>query len=193
MTTWQIHLDAWIIQDGNYADFCCGQIFECALGFYPDPITQPTPSVKRIESLGEAQYRVSGEVVYARRGIWILDFGVMAYNADERPENVERGSWVAGDILLGIDPYDYMELCANRKGIPPLIYTWRVERIQRQTAPFVEHRDEEGRTLLMRDRAQLGYADIPHTDAWRDDGGHAEYLLFCDLLSDPPKRERSET
>jgi hypothetical protein len=36
--TWAIHLDSWIIQDGNYDDFSGGQDAAFAVEFYPDEL-----------------------------------------------------------------------------------------------------------------------------------------------------------
>ena len=43
-----------------------------------------------------------------------------------------------------------------------------------------------GRTLV-RDAERLGYEEIDGTNAWEDDGGHAEYVLRCELLPVPAK------
>jgi hypothetical protein len=65
----------------------------------------------------------------------------------------------------------------------PLVYSWRIDSIFRQTAPYVEV--APGRWA--RDPERLGYGEILQTNAWDDDGGHAEYLLSCELLPVPPK------
>jgi len=78
-----------------------------------------------------------------------------------------------------------------------LMYTWRIDRIRLQTAPFVET-TVIGSRVMVRDQARLGYADIERTDAWNDDGGNGEYLLTCMRHDIPPRssghrpRRRSE-
>jgi hypothetical protein len=39
---------------------------------------------------------------------------------------------------LGIDPFLYFENATEIKGIPALIYSWTIEDILIETAPFVE-------------------------------------------------------
>jgi hypothetical protein len=67
--------------------------------------------------------------------------------------------------------------------MPPLIYTWRIAEISRQTAPFVE-----AGNMLVRDPTKLGWLPLERTDAWHDDDGLADYKLDCVLLDVPPKR-----
>jgi len=61
--------------------------------------------------------------------------------------------------------------------------------ILRQTAPFVERTFDSGGKMRVRDESKLGYEEILRTSAWTDGGGHAEYLLRCELLDAPAKRE----
>jgi hypothetical protein len=77
----------------------------------------------------------------------------------------------------------------------PLVYSWRINSILRQTAPFIEAGADSGRLggrkLLVRDASKLGYEEIQRTDAWSDDHGSGEYILVCDLLPIPAKRVSS--
>jgi len=54
----------------------------------------------------------------------------------------------------------------------------------RQTAPFMEiaSRCRPFGTAPTRDVSKLGYEEIPRTDAWKDDNGHGQYVLRCELL-----------
>lgn len=82
----------------------------------------------------------------------------------------------------------------NRRGlhrvprIPELVYAWSIERVQRQTALFIEVRTR----YFERNASKRGWVDVEVTDAWNDDEGSAEYLLHCRKLDVPPKR-RSAT
>jgi hypothetical protein len=93
---------------------------------------------------------------------------------------------IRGRAYLGIDPFFYFERLYKRDSMPALIYRWKVAGIDRQTAPFIP----AGPRLQVRDASKLGWEAIEETDAWSDDGGHAEYVLKCELLHDAPKRER---
>jgi hypothetical protein len=82
------------------------------------------------------------------------------------------GSWISGEISIGIDPFDYFERLAREPDAPCLIYDWQIEKIER--------------------RMGLGWSEIDKTDAWKDDRGLAEYLLHCKRLDGPPRRTRSK-
>jgi len=74
--------------------------------------------------------------------------------------------------------------------MPPLIYTWHINRIGIETAPFIETLDARGTRTMVRDEAKSAYRDIPETDAWKDDNGDGEYVLECTLADIPAKRDR---
>ena len=65
----------------------------------------------------------------------------------------------------------------------PLVHTWCIDEISRQTAPFVE-----AGNMLIRDPTKLGWLLLERTDACHDDDGRADYELDCVLLDVPPKR-----
>lgn len=184
---WQIGLASWIIQDGNYPDLRRGQPAEFALEFHPYTMGPEETTEKSALPLGHARYRVTGEIVHKSKGVWVLDFGLRAYDESRPPKGASVGSFVAAEIYLGIDPFFYFEELCQRPGMPPLVYSWRIERVSRQTAPFVETQDKDGRRVLARDESRLGYVDIAETNAWKDDGGHAEYVLHCIKLDENPK------
>jgi hypothetical protein len=76
------------------------------------------------------------------------------------------------------------------KGMPPLIYSWHINKIGMETAPFVETVDARGTPMMVRDEAKSAFQEIEQTDAWKDDSGHGEYVFECTLMDVPPKRER---
>jgi hypothetical protein len=129
---------------------------------------------------------VHGEIVYVTERCVVLDIGVLAYREFSPPEWMRRGTWVRGNLYLGIDPFFYFEDLAHVQGIPPLIHGWQINRIEIETAPFIETLDESGRRLLMRDEAKSAYCEIEQTDAWKDDNGHGAYILHCSMLNQPP-------
>jgi hypothetical protein len=59
---------------------------------------------------------------------------------------------VRGIANLGVDPFFYFEQLHALAGMPPLIYTWRIDEISRQAAPFVEVGN-----MLIRDPTKLGW------------------------------------
>ena len=193
MTTWSIWLDAWVIQDGNYPDFTRGQTAEFAVQLLSDNIRASSQKTMLVRALGKHDYKVTAQVVYGKRGIWIIDFGILAYGGSQTlggqrlPRGVGVGDFVEASVWLGIDDSSYVERFSKRPGIPALIYTWRIDRIAKQSAPLIEHKLPNGRRFLERDQSQLGFEDIEQTNACSDDGGRAEYLLHCTLLDKVPK------
>jgi hypothetical protein len=48
---------------------------------------------------------------------------------------VRRGGWLRGNVYIGVDPYFYFEQLGHEPGAPALIYDWKIEKIEMQTAP----------------------------------------------------------
>jgi hypothetical protein len=182
--SWTIGLASWIIQDGNYPDIRKGQQAEFAVEFHIDDaeVTEATmPSGKLVK---DSDYRIVGRVTFASPEAWVVDCGILAYTEEALPAGVSEGAWITGSAFLGVDPFPYFERLHRLPQMPALVYSWKVERIRRQTAPFVEVAPRH----FQRDASKWGYADVEATDAWEDDGGHAEYLLDCRKLDVAPKR-----
>jgi hypothetical protein len=184
---WEIGLGSWIIQDGNYDNFQVEQNAEFALEFFSKIIRKGEAKQKFAKRLGGAKYSIYGEVIYLTQEVWVLDFGICAFQESKPPEDLTVGSTVAAEIYLGIDPFFYFEYLYTLKNMPPLIYSWRIDSIGQQTAPFIEPLGATGQKALVRDKEKLGFKPIKATDAWKDDGGNAEYLLLCTQLDLPPK------
>jgi hypothetical protein len=197
-TQWDVGVSSWIIQDGNYDDFQRGQVAAFALAWWGELRPADVP-LKRADPLGPARYAIQGEVVYAatdaadpaRAHLAVLDFGLCAYR-DARdeilPPGITRGGFVAGEVGLGIDYYYYMEFHHTWPQIPPLIYTWRIDRISQLSAPWILTTTPWGAPARMRDAARMSYVDIEQTRAWEDEEGHADYILHCVLLEATPRR-----
>jgi hypothetical protein len=190
-TSWDIGLAAWVIQDGNYPDFEVGQTVEFALEFWlPEGIAARASSGKvSASNLGDCLYDTVAEVLLQTDQITILDIGVLVYqHTSSQQPSLPQGPRVAIQLRLGVDPFSYFESLSKTGDVLPLVYSWKILSILRQTAPFIDT-VAEGHNIRIRDPARLSYEEILKTDAWNDDGGHACYLLRCDLLPIPPKRE----
>ena len=191
---WDIALDSWIVQDGNYHDFSVGQTAEFALTFWTLEGSNPPPSSDSVSArkLGGCRYRTIAEVVLKTTKVTVLDIGLWVYQQTSIAGPFSQESRLAVDLDIGVDPYFYFEELSKIPEVPPLIYSWKVRSILRQTAPYVDAVAGEGfttgRPTRMRDPQRLGYENILRTDAWNDDGGYAEYLLRCELLPVAPKR-----
>jgi len=189
--TWDIALSAWIIQDGNYPEFFVGQVAEFAVEFRTPGVarlktaTPPTAAVHRRDSV----YDAVAEVVLRTDAITVLDVGVSVYRESSSADSdLIEGSRYALELELGVDPYFYFERLSQLEEVPPLIYSWRILAIFRQTAPFIDA-VVDGRRIRRRDPQRLGFEPIANTDAWTDDDGHGTYILRCEKLAISPKRE----
>ena len=161
-----VGLSAWIIQDGNYADFVTGQRADFALEFASRGglIRVDEPQDLGVRWIAGSQYEVTARVVHDQPNAQVLDFGILAYHfiGIEDPEHqAQAGSWVTGEIYLGVDPFFYFQELAHEDGFPALIYTWTVQEVLQQT-------DEVG-----------GFVRIEKTDAWGDVSQVPHYLVRC--------------
>lgn len=197
MNLWNIGIEAWIIQDGNYPDFRKGQLAEFALFFQPHSLLHASKS-KELDAIliKESQYRVNAKVLFVGRESWVIDFGLRAFNNQPPPKGVKVGDTFSAEIWLGIDYYLYFQALSKIDSVPPLIYTWNIQQIQMQTAPFIKTISTKpgrlfGKEIFVRDASKLAYKEISATDAKRDDDGSANYLLTCEETGEMPKRVRA--
>lgn len=184
---WEIGLPSWIIQDGNYGDFKVGEQVEFALEFYPHSIRSNKAMSRSAKRLGPAKYEINGDVIYLKDEVWLLDFGICAFQESTPPDELRVGQFVTREIYLGIDPFFYFERLYTLPGMPPLVCSWKINSIGQQTAQFIETHEPSGHKVLVRDEKKLGYKTIEATDAWNDDGGNGEYVLKCVRFDVPPK------
>jgi hypothetical protein len=182
-----VALDSWIIQDGNYGDFARDMNDAFALEFLAseslqqfEPGAAPTASLTRVK---DACYEVSGEVVHVADDWWVINVGILAFQDGKPPAYVRQGNWLHGRIQIGIDPFLYFERLAIQPGAPALIYDWKIEKIEIQTAPLIEVKPR----VFERDPAQLGWREIVETNSWGDAG---EYLLHCNRIGASVRRTR---
>jgi len=118
--------------------------------------------------------------------VTVLGIGILVYG-DTQP-SLPEGDVVAVQLALSVDHFHNFESRSKTGDVLPLVYSWKILSILRQTAPFIDT-VVEGQKIRVRDQQRLAYEEILKTDAWNDDGGHGEYLLRCELLPIPPKRE----
>lgn len=196
--TLQIGLSAWIIQDGNYADFVCDSILRFAIEFYSEDglsilAREAGDAVNTcLIQRHDCQYQATGLVRFCAEDVWVVEFdGVLAFREESPPNGIVPGAIVSGDIWLGVDPFFYFERLFKTPNIPPLIYEWQIESIAMETAPFIETADSFGRKFMVRDQSQHRRVPIASTDAWKDDNGNADYLLTCRRTGVLPSKELS--
>lgn len=184
-----VHLSSWIIQDGNYADFQRGQKSCFALELFLDRDRKPLNSDSTFQNTLELKdekegfYKAVGEVIYLDDDWIAFDFTLRAYVKRGYFPTTKIGDKFVLRTKFGIDPFFYFEDLSKRPRAPELIYSWHVDKICREAAPFIK----EGR-IHRRDASKLSWQEISKTDAWKDDDGHADYLFQCSLVDRQPKR-----
>ena len=206
---WWIGLHGWVLQAGNYTDFMVGQRRQFALEFAysrarrlkPDsPALQPHCQYTGRGTL----YDVAGPLVQAgdepARDLFVCDFGLVAYTnwlVLDDMEPPSPGTWLTGEVALSVDPFDYMDRFTHRPGVPPLIYTWRIEDIQLSTTPRIEVEyghplysgPDEGRRLV-EDPTRETWRSIDRTRMWADNG---HYRLRCTRENHAPTSSMDAT
>jgi hypothetical protein len=198
---WWIGLAGWVLQDGNYTDFAEGQVRQFALEFgylrheRLHPVTGKVRGCAAADD--DARYHVTANLLRSATNpmedCFVLDFGLLAYTEwivldDLKPPTA--GLQLEGDIYLSVDHFAYMDELAKRSGMPPLIYTWRIDEIRLDTSPGmrVEHGHplyvgpDEG-PMMVRDPERRSWRNIEATDTWADEGN---YTLRCTLLETEP-------
>ena len=182
MSTFFIGLDSWIIQDGNYADFQRGQEAKFAVEFHPIRAAISRVRRRSVKRIERSHYRINSRVVFVSPEVWVLDFGIMAYQKRTPPPFAKVGSWVAGEIYLGIDPFFYFEDPHKLPGMPALQYDWRIKRIRLETTPWLSTKRPEGGTLMERDKTKESFREFERTDAWEDDERRGSYEMECERI-----------
>jgi hypothetical protein len=186
-----VYLDHWIIADGNYDDFRVGEMRRFALEFWtPSPLTRTTEHTMSLRQQRDHSYSVSGRVVFAADGVWVIDCGVLAYSGQERLEidaGCTVGDFVRGDLKFGVDPFFYFEQHCKIPSIPALIYEWQIKSIEQDTTPYILS-DASGGRMYVRDETRRSYEAVCGTDknlAIPSDHG-AQFVLCCTKLDTEP-------
>lgn len=182
-----VGLAAWIIQDGNYGEFEAGREYRFALEFssHNIAVASAASSVPRLSHLSDALHDASGAIVFCTDSVWVVDFGVPAFQEAKPPAWAKTGASVSGRVYIGVDPFFYFERLKSEKGMPNLFRQWFIRRILLETTPWKESTDAHGRKVLTRDSARESFAEVPATDAWNHDGGHGHYVFECELRPEP--------
>lgn len=195
-------LAQWVLEDGNYDDFVVDTEREFALDFHVPwdmPLRHDDRMTVGFRSLGSyADYEVTADVVHADKYAVVLDFGLRAYCQTVFPvegRGVRVGDRVSGRLSLGVDPFDYFEYLAPKRGLPPLIYSWHVTGLQIDVTPRIEMPVDDPRypphvpqgegPFWIPDPARETWHEIERTRTWKDQSG--VYRLRCRLLPEGPR------
>lgn len=181
-----VGLSAWIVQDGNYGDFAVGDSHRFALEFGPEHLVETGSSMddNLLQHRSGALHDVHGTILRVTSSDWVIDFGVPTFQETKPPRWARAGKRVRGSVYVGIDPFFYFERLKDEPGMPDLFRRWSIRRILLETTPWTDSIDEAGRMLRTRSDVPPTFTEVRKTDAWKDDGGHAHYVLECELQGD---------
>lgn len=174
-----IGLDSWIIQDGNHSDFAVGDMRRFALEFAGKKLVPSTSGDRTAKLLHTSIYQVHAEVIFVHPTVWVIDFGVRAFWEADPPDFIQIGSWVEGEVFVGIDPYFYKDYLSKLPDMPNLFRNWKVEAIVRNDTPWLRAVNDRGGVSLSRDSANTQWTEVQQTLAWDDDEGRSSYVLSC--------------
>jgi hypothetical protein len=172
-------LNSWIIQDGNYGDFHCGDRHSLAMEFGRARLRPSDAREVRCRHEQGCIYTVTAEVIFVNPMVWVIDFGIKAYWESPPPAFAHAGAWVEGKVFMGIDPCFYKDYLSEIPDMPNLFDEWLVKRIQLNTTSWT-HSLSGDRKVLTRDGALETWTDRAATDAWNDDHCRASYLLHLE-------------
>lgn len=172
-----ISVDSWIIQDGNYGDFAVGDKAKFALEFAGSALRPSASRQTLARYLGHGAYEACAQVLFVDANVWVIDFGLRAFWESKPPEFAKPGTWVEGELLVGIDPFFYMEHLQKLPGMPNLFYNWTVTSIVRNDTPWLVEVNSHGGKTSTRDQANEVWSSVVRTDAWNDDEGRSSYVL----------------
>jgi|GEM_PF-725038 len=184
-----VSVSAWIIQDGNYRDFAVGDKARFALRFRPcQPLRPATTEFALADNLAASRYLIRGRIAFVAPDAWVIDAGtIIAFQNQKPPAFALVGSWVEGEVYIGIDPFFYLERLHRLDGMPPLSYTWLVRQVMLETTPWIKMKDATGRKYRIRDESKESYVPTRETKAWTADRGHGHYVLRCERIAGPDK------
>ena len=154
-----------------------------ALEFYPHSLAATDHRSAACEHVVGSKYNVRCNVVFTAKQVWVMDFGLLAYQNHPAPRIASKGTWLAAEVYLGIDPFFYFEELHTIPKMPELRYDFRIREILLETTPWLTNKDADGRNVMTRDESRRSYSQVAETNAWEDDGGHAHYILQCELIN----------
>lgn len=186
----EIHLARWIIEDGNYDDFCVGEQRKFALQLWAStPLTKSAENVVALREQSGHAYDVVGKLVFAADGVRVIDCGVLAYSEweTEIEDGCKVGDFVQGNLRFGVDPFFYFEQHCRIPGIPPLIYEWQVNSIEQDTTPYIFANEAR---MYIRDESRRSCQSVRGTATNLITPDRVpEFILYCSRRGTAPSHK----
>ena len=125
------------------------------------------------------RYVVIGKVVHAERQLWAIDFGLVAFSLSSPPRYATAGSWVTGEISIGVPDCPYDQISRNTAVLDRLANRVTIKEILLNVTPWFETGTDG---CLSRDILNKHWRSVSRTNAQFDDDGHAEYEVVVELV-----------
>ena len=93
-----VGLNEWIIQDGNYGEFKCGERHKLSIEFNGSALTPSDERAIRCKHKSTSSYEVAAKVIFATAEVWVIDFGIKVFCEARPPKFAKVGQWVQGEI-----------------------------------------------------------------------------------------------
>ncbi|MBF0456785.1 MAG: hypothetical protein HQK99_02700 [Nitrospirae bacterium] len=180
-----ITCDAWPLQE--WGDYTVGDTFFEVLVFSHiamESSQSTTMSLKRVDiNLYEGVGRIF-DISTDNSPTLLFDCGIYAYRREATlPTGIESGSFVKMRFYLLFDE-DYIHSYFINgepilKVIPEMQYDWKIKDIL-----VLADYDKDFENLPVAYESNTGdiYKRIKETNAYKDCGGRAEYILICEML-----------
>jgi len=177
-------LEGWIIQSGERCDISVGCEEEIAFEFFccSSSLKVTLEQNKKADNTYNEKYHITGEVVFLTDDIIVIDIGVFIFQRGGYL-NFSKGSWVSGEINIGVDPFSTQLYFEPIEDMPDIYYSCRIDKILINKTPFLQKKYEGFPCIwVTRDKNRERYEEISKTSA-KSDGTFVDYLLYCTVLS----------
>ncbi|HEV3334698.1 MAG TPA: hypothetical protein VG096_27110, partial [Bryobacteraceae bacterium] len=175
-STWSIHYDRWIIDDGEPQRDSDEHFQWSLLSFYSlERLTQAAAPARSGIEVDDYNYEIVAEIVHLSSSAVVIDFGLNAFGErDSAPSGCQVGDYIAGRIRLSLLHYCHPSLPSQI--LESMNRNWFVEGIWADLTPY-RRVDEAGRTFV-RDSRNATYERVKST---REKKARS-YVLQCTLL-----------
>jgi hypothetical protein len=130
--------ELWHLDDGNYPPFHTGQLVNLTFQMFLTKLDNSKEGDSQyFEHRGDAVYRFAGCILgnykdYGYPSIVAIEAkGFRFFIDDARVASIASGDLIAGEGLLGLDTYDWVEFISGFKEVPDLFYNLEVKRIRK--------------------------------------------------------------
>ena len=191
-----VYMHSWIIEDGNYSDFCDGEERQFALELWaPNRLSASDRQEKSIIADDRYMYIVNALVAFSSADILVIDFGLLAYSeaSADLEFGFKKGDFVTGGLALGVDPFFYFGRLSKIENVPALIYDWRIDSVEQETTPLIVVDYDNGTRGYVRDESKASFGQVKSTADFIPNPNDScpSYVLHCTKLETAPMKQFS--